>query len=304
MIDYIKAACKKFNFEFLIQNFDFYLELNEDTGEIKTNDYGTTKRVYRIQGLTLIILETPNKSKTLLLSGSIHKYWNMGKHNFNDFNMYYITLTLKQICNRFKLEPKDIQLQNIEVGFNIVPPVPTNSILKGLLSHRNKRFDKYSLNNGNYYQCQHSDYYIKIYDKALQYNNLLDFSNTELMRFEIKYVKMRDLNKLICSHSKSSRLTLKSLLDLNVIQLIGEHTLKYWNEILFYDHTIDVKQLSKNVYQNTLKWQNINQWEMLTKASKHRERINMIQITNIFSQNIQIRVNQLLLEKYKELLLS
>lgn len=302
MIDYIKASCKKFDFEYLIQNFDFYQELNECTGEIKTNEYGTSKRVCEIQGLTLIIKETQRKVNTLLLSGSIHKYWNKGKHNYNDFKGKDITITISEICGRFKIDPKEVHLQNLEAGFNIEPPVSTDSILKGLLSHRNKRFDKYSLNNGNYYQCQHSDYYIKLYDKAIQYNNLLGSDNSQLMRFEIKYVKMRDLNKIIYPHSNSSRLTLKNLLNLNVIEVIGKHTLKYWNEILFYDHTIDNTQLSRDDYQNTLIWQNINQWEKLPKASKHRERTNMIQLTNNFSQNIQIRVNQLLLEKYMELL--
>ena len=70
------------------------------------------------------------------------------------------------------------------------PKAPTNEILDNCLLHKTKPFE-YQKNSdeGKYKQVQHSQYIIKIYNKALHYKSKGFKIKDEIMRFEIKYTK-------------------------------------------------------------------------------------------------------------------
>jgi hypothetical protein len=59
----------------------------------------------------------------ITLSGSLHKYWNSGAHNYNDFNSeaFYGFERLKE-----KFKYRQCILKCLEIGINIIPPIPTN----------------------------------------------------------------------------------------------------------------------------------------------------------------------------------
>src|SRR5690606_421219 len=82
----------------------------------------------------------------------------------------------------FGIRPENIRLIGLEYGVNIQPPIETDSILNHCYQHKGKDFDKEINKQGmKYRQVEHSAYFLKIYDKALQFGRL-----QRILRVEIK----------------------------------------------------------------------------------------------------------------------
>ncbi|MFN4234413.1 MAG: hypothetical protein ACK4IK_06350 [Bacteroidia bacterium] len=227
-------------------------------------------------------------SGRITLSGSLHKYYNGGMHNYNDFNAVMYQNVLDEINIKFGILPENLRILQIEYGVNINPEIPTDEVLKGLLQHKRKDFElKISNDRGKYYQVMHEQYIIKIYDKAKQYK--LD---KKILRIEIKqtnWSKYRLEKKLI---------TLKDFNDVDK-QLFLSNLLQKWDEVLFYDSTI-------TTVNRWHKYSNINFWQSLIKKSvsnktfaKHRNKLK--EINQKFGLNIQNRIYNLIKEKVHSL---
>ncbi|MDP1995534.1 MAG: hypothetical protein Q8K40_09865, partial [Ignavibacteria bacterium] len=161
MIDFIKIIIKDLNPSILEANLllDFYDTVNLTTGEIKTiNRNGqkvTPSKNASYKGLEFKIYDTG----TIILSGSLHKYWNDGAHNYNDFNIESVLWVLRDLKTKFDIEPEQCALKCLEIGINITPPIATNDILDNCFLHKTKSFE-YQKNSdeGKYKQVQHSQY--------------------------------------------------------------------------------------------------------------------------------------------------
>jgi len=174
-IDYIKT---KLSAEYigLLENhrlLEFKREVNERTGEL------LHKRVAKYQGLTFII-----RSNKIWLSGSLHYFFNEGKHNYNDFTYTDLLYTLNKIERLFNIELSNCKLENIEVGVNINLPFKTSLILNNTLFHGIEKFknEKVKKGKGDFRIATHDRYNVKIYDKGLQFS--LPY---KLLRFEIHF---------------------------------------------------------------------------------------------------------------------
>ena len=125
MVDYISSEIKGITPGVLEQNplLEFQCRLNKKTGEI---DDFFSNAYYK--GLEFQILRpTTKRTKTkILLKGSLHKYWNNGAHNFNDFDLNSLNEVLQDLKNNFGIKPENTVLRALEIGVNITPPnVPT-----------------------------------------------------------------------------------------------------------------------------------------------------------------------------------
>tara|TARA_B100000508_G_scaffold141092_1_gene146449 strand:+ start:116023 stop:117279 length:1257 start_codon:yes stop_codon:yes gene_type:complete len=217
------------------------------------------------------------KSKTnrIELSGSLHKFINEGKHNYDQFteNKYYQSLEL--LNETYGIRPENLKILGLEYGVNITPPIITNEVLNNLIQHKNRDFEhKISNEHGNYYQCERSNYIIKIYNKALQYG-----CKDEILRIEIKQTNWSEYRKQ----------GLYSLEDFNQCNklLFLNNLLTKWNDIVFYDPT------NKGV-EKWGKYSNINFWRELRIKSnktqkKHRDRLR--EINKKHGLNVQQLVN-------------
>jgi hypothetical protein len=89
LIDFIKIIIKDFQTSTLEAHplLNFFDNINLSTGEIKTtNRTGQTITPFKhafYNGLEFKIYDTG----LITLSGSLHKYWNQGAHNYNDFDL-------------------------------------------------------------------------------------------------------------------------------------------------------------------------------------------------------------------------
>ena len=294
MVDYIKILIKDFNPAILEANplLEFFDNINLSTGEIKTiNHKGQKITPYKnafYKGLEFTIYDTG----TIYLSGSLHKYYNSGAHNFNDFNFEGFLNVLNDLKEKFNITPEQCILKCLELGLNITPPKPTNEILDYCFLHKTKPFE-YQKNSGEgkYKQCIHSQYIVKIYNKALHYKKYFDNVNPEILRFEIKYTKMERLNKL-------------GVFNLNDISKLGfkyfeNELLTEWQNVLFFDTTINAKSKRLLNYQNPIYWCELTQKPTKTNYYKHK-RI-LIDFTLNYSEKIQHQLTEIMSKKIDQL---
>jgi hypothetical protein len=273
---------------------DFYDTINLTTGEMKTtNRHGnkvTPSKNASFNGLEFKIYDTG----TITLSGSLHKYWNNGAHNYNNFDNEAISFVLSDLKTKFNIDPAKCILKCLEIGINITPPIPTNEILDNCVLHKTKPFE-YQKNSdeGKYKQVQHSQYIIKIYNKALHYKSKGFNIDNEIMRFEIKYTKMQKLNE-------KGIFSLQDLINYG-LQNFKDEVLKEWQNVLFYDNTIQIDPLTSKLKRAVLEYSNPNYWTGLLANHQnknfvyHKNRLKKIILEN--SEKIQDLTAELMSQK-------
>ena len=196
MIDFIKYELINTSPTELELNtyLEFHQKVNTKTGEL-----GVYMNAY-YKGLEFKIYESSDAhpNKRITVEGSIHKYWNNGAHNFNDFGINQINEVLNELKQTFKIEPVNCVLKQLEIGVNITPPQNTKPILDHCIMHKTKRLKSvYTKDEGNYIQVHNQRYFLKLYDKMTHYKNKGFKIYTEIMRIEIKYSRMKFLNDLM-----------------------------------------------------------------------------------------------------------
>ena len=163
---------------------EFQNLLNTTTGElsIKSNAF------YR--GLEFKIYDITEKTpyKRLTIEGSLHKYWNNGAHNFNDFGINEIQEVKQDLKETFNIDFNNCLLKQLEIGINILPPVKTKQILRYCLIHKTSQLKSiYTKDEGNYIQTKNQRHFIKLYDKRTHYVNKGFEIDTEIFRIEKKW---------------------------------------------------------------------------------------------------------------------
>ena len=296
-VDFFKSRCLVENDEILRnQNLDFYSELNESTGE------NSDVKVAKLDHIEITYFP-PNsrRNKPLIkVQGSLHKYYNKtlseeykDKYltkgfNGNDFTFLQVKKSIEHLCTKLNIKSHQMKLANLELGVNYSPPVDTIQILDGLILHQGKEFSKPQ--SYQYRQVEHSKFYIKIYDKARQYN-----LHNQLCRYELKFIKMAFLNSIGIN-------TLEDLTKKVVYRHFKSTYLDTWSKTLFYDYTIDKSNLKRNQVIKLKDYSNPIFW--LRLDSKHRDRPKKIlkNITYNHSNNIQSRILELIDLKFDKLL--
>ena len=184
MVDFFKIIIRDIKPLILESNplLNFFDTINLSTGELRTTNKNgnkvTPSKKASFRGLEFIIYETG----LITLSGSLHKYYNNGVHNYNDFNSKAFSGILRDLKTKFKIELDQCVLKSLEIGINTTPPIPTNNILENCLLHKTTAFEwQKNSDEGKYKQAQHSQYIVKIYNKALHYTSKGFDIRTEIM---------------------------------------------------------------------------------------------------------------------------
>jgi len=225
MVDFVKILNACINEESLINNnlLNFTQRYDMNTGEVIP---GSRKAKYR--GMTFCI----NSNGVVSIYGSLHKYFNCGEHNYNDFTFGNLLEVLKDLENRFGLDLSGTELNNIEFGVNIEVPLNPDDILNSLVTHVCDQFSFEKGENKTYYQVKYEQYIIKVYNKGLQYQ-----VPGNILRFEVKILRMKKIEKY----------HIKTLHDLTIpenLSGIKNLLLDTFSGIVFYDRTIDLSSVN------------------------------------------------------------
>lgn len=296
MIDFIKIIIQDLVPSHLEANplLDFYDTVNLTTGELKTTNRNgnkvTPSKNASYNGLEFKIYDTG----TITITGSLHKYWNKGAHNYNDFNIDAVIWVLNDLKTKFDILPQQCILKCLEIGINIIPPIPTNDILDNCFLHKTKPFEcQKNSNEGRYKQVRHEQYIIKIYNKALHYISKGFEIDIEIMRFEIKYIKMEKLNR-------KGIYSLQDLIDYGLHNFTDD-LLKEWENVLFFDKTTRIDPLSTKLKNRVLEYSNPNYWTGLLSNKQtenfkfHKKQLRSI--TNEYSENLQNQITKIITQK-------
>lgn len=288
MVDYFKVLLNGADISELKNNryLDFYGEFNHDTGEIQTKDKNNKPRTPNekayYKGLTFTIYE----SGKVFISGSLHKCWNDGKHNYNDFDLNGLLSVLLDLQTKFNIAPHQMILKCLELGVNITPPIATDEVLQYCFLHSTAAFKWCKVqNNGSYIQAEHSQYMIKIYNKAKQYRVLKYDVKGEVLRFEVKFMKMERLKRLGVS-------TVHDLLNYGLDKFVSV-LVKEWEKVLFYDSTIISKSKSLLNYKNPIYWRELTK----RRSAFNNNRLKLSELIKNHSENIPLQIANLIEEK-------
>lgn len=252
---------------------------------VKTGELGSYINAY-YKGMEFRIYDATTKTpyRRITVEGSLHKYWNNGAHNFNDFGIMQVDEVVKDLKKCFNILQENCVLKCLEIGLNLEPPYKTKSILNQCLLHKTDRFKwVYTNDEGNYVQTKHQRHFIKIYDKKTHYKNKGFTIDNEIFRFEIKYTKMKYLND-------KGIWTLKDLLNYGLHNFKTE-LLKEWENVLIYDKSI----LDNTKYKD--KYSNVVFWLELKKDNFKYHRNNLKKILSKHPNNIKNQIAILIKNK-------
>jgi len=287
MIDYIKLSSRLNTPEIadLRSKIDFFESINGSTGEPEKILANGKKVSYRSTAwIKNIKLELFPKGY-IEIAGSLHKYYNDGKHNYNQFGRKEAETALKRLIEASGLNLFDFKVESVEVGVNLMPPIPSDDIINNALMYKRKPFEaKYCTDEGNYRQATLSEYWVKFYNKRLHYEIQGYDIGHEILRFELKINKMRML-------AKYRVFTLEDLMN-NIGDIAKDILPKAWMEVMLYDPT-----MNKQTKEKTIKYANVNFWRGIAKERSynyHHRKLYRLMEGNTCA--IQAQVKDLILE--------
>jgi hypothetical protein len=233
---------------------------------------------------------TVHESRRVEVAGSLHKYWNGGLHNYNDFGRLDLWDVINEMCDWLEIAPQDAHLHNVEFGVNLAVPFDPTAFLGGLLVYKNEPFVRTAITGKGFYkQAAKSQYLIKTYDKGKQYDR-----PDHILRFEMKVVKMEYLNGVR---------TLADLMQVDKLSVLGGLLAEAWRECVVVEW-LDVAQLTpaeRRTYEratNAAEWNNLND-----RMERHRLRTNYAAIMDKYLKGGKKKeVAELLQTKWHELL--
>lgn len=201
------------------------------------------------------------KKDKIRLQGSVHKYRNEGKHNYDDFKAVDVAEVVRELSEHFEIDTSTTFLNNVEFGVNVVLPFRVHVVLDNLIAHKGKPF-KYTVDDGmGYYQCEKTHFIIKIYDKGKQHK-----LPENVLRFEIKVMRMQYLE------TKGIKLRyLSDLLNMDIYEPLGNILTKVFEEILFGDNTINEYNLTTKELEKYLRGSNPTTWKPQKGETKRKK---------------------------------
>jgi hypothetical protein len=206
------------------------------------------------------------KNGKIKLQGSLHKYRNLGKHNYDDFSVVDVAEVVHELERNFRIDIYSTVLNNVEFGVNVVLPFRVNVVLDNLITYKGKCFDRKVEKGMSFYECRMSKFTIKIYDKGKQYN-LPD----NVLRFEIKVTAMQYLKP------KGIKLRyLSDLLNMDIYEPLGNILTEVFEEILFGDNTVNESDLTIKELETYLRGSNSKAWKPQA-GEKERKRLQRLE---------------------------
>lgn len=288
MVDYVKIEIPSSLIPLLESNdhLDFFVKVKDSTGEIHS------KKEANYKGMKFIIYG----NDFCLLQGSLHKYFNDGIHNFNDFTLKDLNSVIKDIKTRFGICIGNFTIRNIEFGVNIKPEISSENFMQGLISSGNKSFTSIETNTSNcdYKQIIKQRFIIKVYDKGKQYRPISP-NLKELIRFELKFRKMIDLNEI----------GFRSLFDLKHSSVRDKilHKLKRaWQSIILFDYDLNLSGISDYIKDIKLnQWSNPNYWILLDPKNRNKQKVLFTKFIESCSRNLHALHWDLIFKKWNQL---
>ena len=287
MIDWIKIVIYN---PVLVQQVWNHRELIFKSEEKRRfNDEIKDKRVRTFNGLTFTLF-----NERLEITGSLHKFFNNGIHNANDFGFKSCIRVIKELESIFDLDLKECIIVNIEFGLNVIPVESVKDILVWLKFHDHNEFRyfpglQFAKMAGSFSISGKINRYkiIKAYAKGLEPFGGKFYEDPNTLRIEVQSHEAKYLNKLGIN-------TLADLLDSTVYFCLGNVILKEWENVLLIDKIIPETNKKINQYQNVDFWEKcLNEYR--NKFASHKR--NYFNLLKNYPENVHSKIQLLLKTK-------
>jgi hypothetical protein len=231
-------------------------------------------------------------SNRITLSGSIHKFWNGGVHNYNDFDEVAFRDSTHRMYSTFQVAPMHLKILSMEYGVNINIDYPVKNVLNNCFQHKGKDVEvKISNDGGKYHQAQHDRYFLKLYDKGKQYGLI----GKNLLRIEVKEINWT-------TNRKHGILTFKDFIECDKSIFI-KNLIHQWMSVILFDFNTPT-HLIKPEYTNANYWRDLREKvknKELSKTSFHRHWKELKNINAIHGNDIQNIITQSIIQKIDQL---
>ncbi|WP_167616990.1 hypothetical protein [Maribellus sediminis] len=287
MIDYVKIVIrdkKQVKRIWSTPQLKFYSEKEQI---VKTKKKTFHKRTYL--GLVFTLLDD-----RLEITGSLHKYFNNGSHNANDFSITNCIQTVSELKKVFDLDLKSCQIINLEFGLNILPTIDIKELINNLIYYGKNEFRslpdiQYAKQAGSYNSHKRLNEYkiIKAYAKGFQHFDGLVCCDYNTLRFEIKSKQSKYINHL-------DVFSLEDLISFETYKTLATEIIKAWNDVILID-----KNLPRNDHRLE-KYKSLDFWhESLnrTRNSFSRTKQSYFKLLNEFPSNAHRHIQDLIEKK-------
>ena len=239
----------------------FTNDVDISTGEVIINSWGTMVSKGNFEHYKLTLKETRGNAY-LIVKGSLHKNHQNGE-NYHRFTYEDMQKELFYLEENLKIKLEDACIKNIEIGLNLeVDFKPFDCLEQNLLSYKGSNFNSFAPNkqNGSIigFDCDKSQYKIKIYDKGKQYN----IKSKNVLRFEIKTIKMQ------CLRIYGLK-TLADLKDEQKLKRLKQFLLEKLAHIIMDDNEISSKKIPNKDAVALIQGRVHNNWKQLKKLPSY-----------------------------------
>lgn len=229
--------------------------INEESGK-KVNELRTAN--FRAIDLKLKLAQVGGYF--LFANGSLHKYYNCGIHNADQFTFEKLTESIHGFTTTLGIDPKECEIHGLEIGVNLELSHTPLRMLKNVVSYGSKGFTAINKRNARKgLQCSLKQYAVKIYDKGEQ----SDISDINVIRFEVSVSKMQ----VIKVHDI---ITLADLQVKDKVFSLVRELQKAAKNIIWTDSTVNLRPLTSREQKQWLSFSNPLIWARMSKHTRTR----------------------------------
>lgn len=269
-------------------HFDIPTEAVQDSDILEFKRYGNGERA-NYKGL---IITRDNLSCSV--RGSLHKYFNDGKHNYNDYTLSDFIKTISDLESTLNINAESIRVGRIETGVNLDINMDVDEFIGSVILFNNTH--PTNCDNGIIFKL--NDYDLKLYRKELKGHN-------NRLRIELAIKKKRKRESIIKEYATYCN-TLSDLTNIKVWQAFSHELESICDNLIIIDREgidythlkpKDAELLTKGIssFYWTKKWN--------SRATRMRYLDRFVELSSLYGgSNIREKIKKATTAKIKELI--
>jgi hypothetical protein len=234
------------------------------------------------------------------IKNSIHKHHH--GNNGIDFTFSEFVDAIIKLFEDLELNPYEVTARSFEFGINTVLPkdIPSTKFLRHCKTYLSEPINckKFNKTKALFTDIETDNYTLKLYQKGMQLKNGHD---PNLLRAELKVDRMAICESIGITTNSSVADLLNPSKAFHLINLL----LAKYDKVVFYDWTINPRDLTKPKRKIFNKWRDANYIEQLAKNNPRIYKYEHEVFNNIIAQyselNVKERVRNQIKNKWSEI---
>ena len=255
---------------------------------------------YKERNVNVAVSPVDDEHVKVSVRGSLHKYFNEGKHNANDFTPGMARVAVRDLFGVLRLNPDVMRLGGFEFGVNIPLPFSPDRFINAVIAYsagERVPIKTPTIKNSLGIVFEYGDYDVKIYNKST--GSDVPYCDLNILRVEIK-VKRRKVIKNVLVDSVSD------LLETRVWRELIGWLRPVIDNLIVYEHgTVDdtgFSPLKKQLFRDGT---TINYWNLCKmdhSRQTYRNKLKSFQnlIDKYSTSTLKERVNGIFQAKLNE----